>query len=283
MTEAPANVTPRYTLGASEQEIERLDRQSASIEGATRLLLHASGIGAGMRVLDLGSGLGAVAALLADMVGPQGRVVGIDNNASLLAIAAARFAGRAQLRFEPGDVTSWRDDRPFDAIVARLVLFHMANPLAVLQHHLSQLRPGGLLVVLDFDVGASRAEPAQPLAAQALGWVQAAFRSGGADPAIGTRLALLLRQAGLAAVQGFGVQGYLEPDDPAGPALLSGVVNSLLPQIVGSGVATAAQIDMATLQHRIAQEVRAAGAVILPPVLAGAWGRRTEVEAVTPA
>ncbi|HZF79514.1 MAG TPA: methyltransferase domain-containing protein [Rubrivivax sp.] len=283
MTEATASPTTRYTLGASQQEIERLDRQSASIENATRLLLRASGIRPGMRVLDLGSGLGAVAALVADLVGPQGRVVGIDNNANLLAIAAARFAGRAQLRFEPGDVTSWRDERPFDAIVGRLMLFHMANPLAVLQHHVSQLKPGGLLVVLDFDVGASRAEPPQPLAAQALGWVQAAFRSGGADPAMGTRLAMLLGQAGLAGVQGFGIQGYLAPDDPAGPALLSGVVNSLLPQIVASGVATAAQVDMATLQSRIAQEVRAARAVILPPVLAGAWGWRTEIGDLAPA
>lgn len=274
MTEAIAGQASRYTLGASDQEVERLDRQSTSIENATRLLLRASGIGPGMRVLDLGSGLGAVAALVADLVGPQGSVVGIDNNANLLAIAAARFASHAQLRFEPGDVTRWCDERPFDAIVGRLLLFHMADPLAVLRHHVAQLRPGGLMVALDFDVSASRAEPTLPLVTQALHWVQAAFRSGGAHPAIGTRLALLLGQADLAGVQGFGIQSYLNPDDPAGPALLSGVVHSLLPQIVASGVATAAQIDIATLQSRIAGAARAAGAVVLPPVLAGAWGRR---------
>jgi len=37
--------TTTYVLGSSDQEIERLDRQSASIEGATRLLLRAAGIG----------------------------------------------------------------------------------------------------------------------------------------------------------------------------------------------------------------------------------------------
>ena len=274
MTEAIANQAPRYTLGASDQEVERLDRQSASIENATRMLLRASGIAPGMRVLDLGSGLGAVAALVADLVGPQGTVVGIDNNANLLATAAARFASRAQLRFELGDVTRWRDELPFDAVVARLVLFHMVDPLAVLQHHAAQLRQGGLLVALDFDVSASRAEPAIPLVTQTLAWVRAAFESGGAHPTIGTRLAFLLGQAGLAGVQGFGIQSYLSPHDPAGPALLSGVVHSLLPQIVASGVATAAEIDIATLQSRIAHAAQAVGAVVLPPVLAGAWGRR---------
>jgi ubiquinone/menaquinone biosynthesis C-methylase UbiE len=217
MTEAIANQAPRYTLGASDQEVERLDRQSASIENATRMLLRASGIAPGMRVLDLGSGLGAVAALVADLVGPQGTVVGIDNNANLLATAAARFASRAQLRFELGDVTRWRDELPFDAVVARLVLFHMVDPLAVLQHHAAQLRQGGLLVALDFDVSASRAEPAIPLVTQTLAWVRAAFESGGAHPTIGTRLAFLLGQAGLAGVQGFGIQSYLSPHDPAGP------------------------------------------------------------------
>jgi len=76
--------TMRYVLGASDQEIERLDRQSASIEPATRLLLRTAGIAPGMRVLDLGTGVGHVATLIADLVGPEGRVIGIDSNVRLL-------------------------------------------------------------------------------------------------------------------------------------------------------------------------------------------------------
>ena len=204
----------------------RLDRQSASIESATRLLLRASGIEPGMRVLDLGTGIGPVAMLIADMVGPEGRVVGIDNSAKLLDVAALRAVSHPQLRFTLGDVRHWRDDAPFDAVVGRLILFHLADPLAVLRHHAAALRPGGLLLALDFDLRASRAEPALPLIDEALGWVDAAFRHAGASPAIGTRLSLLLEEAGLAEVQGFGVQGYLAPKDPRGPALLAGVVRT---------------------------------------------------------
>jgi SAM-dependent methyltransferase len=266
--------TKPYALGSSDQEIERLDRQSASIESATRLLLRASGIQPGMRVLDLGTGIGHVAMLIAELVGPEGSVVGIDNNSKLLNVAALRAATQPQLRFVEGDVRTWRDAEPFDAIVGRLILFHLADPISVLRHHAAALRAGGLLLALDFDLGAARTEPVLPMVTEIVGWVNAAFVHAGASPAIGTKLTLLLSEAGLADVQGFGVQGYIAPGDPRGPALLGGVVRTLAPQISAAGLATPQQIDINTLDARIAAAVKAAGAVVVPPTLAGAWGRR---------
>ena len=266
--------TTPYALGCDDHEITRLDRQSASIAGATRLLLRASGIQLGMRVLDLGTGIGHVAMLIAELVGPMGQVVGIDNSSKMLYVAAVRAAGQPHLRFVQGDVRDWRDDEPFDAIVGRLILFHLSDPVNVLRHHAAALRPGGLLLALDFDLGAARSEPALPLATQAMSWVNAAFKHAGACPAIGTKLTLLLAEAGLADIQGFGVQGYIAPGDPRGPALLAGVVRTLVPQIAAMGLATPEQIDVDTLEARISSQVQAAGAVVIPPTLAGAWGRR---------
>ena len=265
-----------YVLGSSDPEIERLDAQAAAIAPATRLLLRAAGIGPGMRVLDLGTGVGHVAMLLGDFVGPDGSVVGIDNDARMLAVAAERAHKQPQLHLLAGDVRDWRDgdDKPFDAVVGRLILFHSSDPLAVVRHHAAALRPGGLWLALDFDLGTSRSEPAVAVTAEALGWIIGAFRHAGADPMIGARLSSLLAQAGLAEVQGFGVQGYLAPGDARGPALLSGVVRSLVPKIIDAGLATAGQIDIDTLQARIAAAHRAAGSTVLPPALVGAWGRR---------
>lgn len=263
-----------YVLGSSDEEIARLDGQSASIESATRLLLRAAGIAPGMRVLDLGTGIGHVARLIAEIVGERGAVVGIDTSAKLLAVAAARGSAHPHVRFVQGDVRDWRGDSPFDAIVGRLILFHLPDALAVLKHQLAALRPGGLLLALDFDLGSARAEPAVPLADEAMAWVIAAFRCAGASPTIGTKLALLLAQAGLADVQTFGIQGYLAPDDARGPALLSGVVRTLAPQIVAAGIATAEQIGIDTLARRVGAQIRASGSVFLPPALVGAWGLR---------
>ena len=110
----------------------------------------------------------------------------------------------------------------------------------------------------------------------ALQWVHDAFRAAGAWPRIGARLGTLLEEAALTQVATFGIQPYLSPRDPAGPRLLAGVVRSLTPAIVAHGIATAEQIDLATLEERLAEALRAEDAVILLPTAAGAWGRRPE-------
>jgi hypothetical protein len=69
-----------------------------------------------------------------------------------------------------------------------------------------------------------------------------------------------------------GAQAYLSPEDPSGPALLAGVVRSLAPAIIRHGIATAGQLDLATLEQRITEAVRHADALILPPTVVGAWG-----------
>lgn len=264
-----------YVLGSEAAEIARLDAQAASIAAPTELILRASGIAPGMRVLDLGTGLGSVAFAVADLVGPRGAVVGIDQSDALLGVAEARRAERGldNVRFARADARAFRDDEPFDAVVTRLLLFHLPDAVDVVRHHLGALGPGGLFCAVDFDIGAARCEPPVPIADTALEWVLAAFRAAGADPVIGTRLELLLRDAGLEGVTGFGVVRYLGPTDPAGPALLAGVVRSLARQIVTSGIASEDELGLDTLQERLARDVRAAGATFIPPAVAGAWAR----------
>jgi hypothetical protein len=85
---------------------------------------------------------------------------------------------------------------------------------------------------------------------------------------------LLLAEAGVPDVQTFGVQSYWAPNDPRGPALVSGVIRSLAPAIVGAGIATAEQLGLDTLADRLTAAVRASGSVVVPPTLVGAWGHR---------
>jgi SAM-dependent methyltransferase len=261
-----------YVLGSSEGEIRRLDGQAASIAGPTAGLLSAAGIGPGMRVLDLGTGLGHVAFQLAEMVGPEGSVVGVDREAPLLAVAEQRRTAE-NVRFVEADVRTASFDEPFDAIVCRLLLFHLPDAVDVLRHHHANLVADGLMVALDFDIGSSRTEPEVPLATRARGWIEAAFRAARANPRVGPRLIPMLRDAGFADVAGFGIQGYIPAGDPSGPPLLAGVVRSLANQIVAGGIATEAEIGLDTFEQRLAQELLDADAVLLPPTVAGAWGR----------
>ena len=67
-----------YVLGHTEAELKRLATQARLIDPITRRFLVSAGITEGMRVLDVGSGAGDVAILLADLVGPKGEIVGTD-------------------------------------------------------------------------------------------------------------------------------------------------------------------------------------------------------------
>ena len=211
MESQPETSGNRYVLGSDEVELARLDRQAASIGPPTQLLLKAAGIGPGLRVLDLGTGLGHVARLAGQLVGPAGKVVGLDRAAQALAVARRRVeaAGEHHVSFVEGDVAGWRADEPFDAIVGRLVLFHLPDPVMTVRHHLQNLAPGRLFVALDFDIGAVRTEPPVGLVAEAGDWINRAFRAAGASPTIGARLGPILEQAGLDNVTTFGIQGYL--------------------------------------------------------------------------
>ena len=67
-----------YPLGRSDAEARRLILQHQVYSSITRQFLMTAGIARGMKVLDMGSGAGDVAMLCADLVGPQGTVVGVD-------------------------------------------------------------------------------------------------------------------------------------------------------------------------------------------------------------
>jgi ubiquinone/menaquinone biosynthesis C-methylase UbiE len=268
-----------YVLGSDDAEIARLDRQASSIAGATEALLRAAGIGGPMRVLDLGTGLGHVAFQVADLLDPGGSVLGVDQAERLLEIAERRraAAGAQNIGFLQADARAFSASEPFDAIVARLLLFHLPDREEVLRRQLDALRPGGTMVLVEFDIGAMRGEPEVPLVEAVRGWIEAAFRLAGADPRIGTQAGQLLRRTGFEDVSTFGIQSYFAPSDPIGPLLCAGVTRSLAPQIVAQGIADEAELGLETLQERIAEQVVACDAVIMPPAVVGAWGTRPSI------
>ncbi|WP_243061084.1 methyltransferase domain-containing protein [Nocardioides sp. SR21] len=263
-----------YALGSDDAELTRLEQQSARIADPTRILLRAAGIAPGMRVLDLGTGIGDSAVILAELVGPSGSVVGLDNDPRMVATARARCAGHTNVSFVDGDVTGAVGDGEYDAVVSRLLVLHLADPTSVLRRYLASVRPGGLLVTLDYDTRAAGAEPAVPLVSELFGLVAAALRSAGADPTIGSRLQAIHADVGLDDIGALAITQYLPPDSPVGPGLLSGVVRSLAPRMVALGLATEAELDLGTLPDRISAALQRSGSFFVPPTLAASWGRR---------
>src|SRR5258708_14563688 len=112
-----------YAMGSTDRERERLMRQGAVLRGFLASAFRAAGIEPGMRVLDLGCGVGDVAMLAADLVGPTGSVVGIHLDAASVAWANKRVteAGYANIRFQTTEFWDFADSAPFDALVGRFI------------------------------------------------------------------------------------------------------------------------------------------------------------------
>jgi ubiquinone/menaquinone biosynthesis C-methylase UbiE len=140
-----------YLLGSTNEEHDRLIRQAAILDPFTERFFRDAGIGPGHRVLDIGSGLGDVAILVARLVGPTGTVLGVDCDASTLAKAKARVAeaGLRNVIFRESDVGQVAEDEPFDAIVGRLILEFLPNPGAVVSSLFRSLRPSGVMAIQD--------------------------------------------------------------------------------------------------------------------------------------
>ena len=264
-----------YQLGHDAAELTRLNRQGSLLAPASRLLLQAAGLRPGMRVLDLGSGAGDLSFLAAELVGATGAVVGLERSPEAVATAGIRAQrlGLQNTRFLVGDVRETVADGPFDAIIGRLVLMYLPDPAEVLRTQAGQLKPGGLVAPIEFDLTTARGLPPTPLARRLLGWLTETFQRAGIQQALGTRLWAILRDAGLTPLGMMGVQPHFGPEDPGGPALLAGIVLTLLPVIEQTGVATAQEVGAATLEQRLAAELSASGSVVAHPILLSSWGR----------
>jgi ubiquinone/menaquinone biosynthesis C-methylase UbiE len=98
---------PDYAFGHSDRELERLSAQALLLGPTTRQFFREAGIGAGMRVLDGGSGAGHTAFLAADLVGESGDVIGADRVATAIVAATkgTEAGGLRSLSFREGDPT----------------------------------------------------------------------------------------------------------------------------------------------------------------------------------
>jgi SAM-dependent methyltransferase len=267
---------PEYVLGSDDDEIERLRMQATIIAEPTALLLQRGGIRPGMRVLDLGSGPGDVSFLVADIVGGNGAVVGVEQDPAQIAVATQQRdrLGLDNVEFRQGDARSFRADEPFDAVVCRLLLMHLPDAVEVLAHQMRNLRPGGVFVAVDYDMGGARALPEVGLYSSIHDWLGAAFQHANADARVGMRFPVLFGKAGYQDVGTLGVQSYSPPENRRTLSYLVGVVHAMKDVIVASGAATEDELGLDTLEQRLSDAVTAAGAVITLPTVVGGWGRR---------
>ncbi len=130
-------------------------QRAPGFQASKRIVLEAMALGPGQSALEVGCGPGADLIDLIDVVGPSGRLVGLDASEMMLAEARRRAEARgATIRFEHGDVEALPfADGAFDACRAARLLVHLADPARAIAEMARVVRPGGRVVVYDFDWG----------------------------------------------------------------------------------------------------------------------------------
>jgi demethylmenaquinone methyltransferase/2-methoxy-6-polyprenyl-1,4-benzoquinol methylase len=111
-----------------------------------RLSLQLAGLRRGMHVLDVAIGTAAVARGAARIVGPEGRVYGIDPSIGMLGQARRVFQG--PLTRGVAEALPFASDR-FDFVTMGIALRHVADLVATFREYLRVLRPGGRLWILE--------------------------------------------------------------------------------------------------------------------------------------
>ena len=135
---------------ADAKAVPRMDILARLFDATTHRVLDGTGLTAGWRCLEIGGGGGSVARWMAERVGPRGHVLCTDLDTRI--IEQGRAVAPANLEVMRHDIAS--DPLParaFDLIHARLVFLHVVERERALQRVVEALKPGGWLVIEDFD------------------------------------------------------------------------------------------------------------------------------------
>ena len=287
---------PEYTIRGGRTDADRLARQAGVMAVATGTLLREIGVGAGWACLDVGCGDGQVTADLARLVGPSGRVVGVDIDDQALELARQATAGSgATVSFVRGDIRELdirtsdfghADVRAtdvgavdirqgegggqFDLAYARLVLSHLTDPATALRSMCSALRPGGVAAVEDLFTGTLRSDPPEPALDRLQEVYSATVRHHGGDPTIGPRLVALLTASGFEDVREHTVTNPMTTVESK--LFLVELLDNMRPAILDAGAANARQLS--EIKAGVEQAARDRGLVFYQARIHQVWGRR---------
>jgi SAM-dependent methyltransferase len=234
----------KYVFDAAWQaERERLTAIKTIWDPDSRQSLQAAGVSEGWRCLEVGAGGGSIAAWLCDRVGLTGSVIATDTDTRFLdAIALPNLEARRH-----DIVAEALEPNAFDLVHARLLLEHLPGHEAALAHMVAALKPGGVIVLEEFDHVSFLPDPETGPEARAV-WQSflEAFailaERRGLDLAYGRRMGSLLRARGLTDVACAG-RTVFERGGAAGRGLLRLSVLSLRTAITDTGAMTDPDVD----------------------------------------
>jgi protein-L-isoaspartate O-methyltransferase len=144
----PRAVDPAVPESYAEEWRRQAGARADTLAGATEVMLDMAGVSEGMRVLDLGAGLGDQSITAARRVGPSGAVLATDRDPAMLegAREAVAQAGLTNVQTRVMDAQAIEvEPGSFDVVISRLMLMLLPEPGKMLAGAYAALKPGGRL------------------------------------------------------------------------------------------------------------------------------------------
>ena len=245
-----------YILGTHDAEIARLRLQHGVWRAEVLDCWRRAGIGPGQTVVDIGCGPGFASVDLAETVGPQGAVIGIERSPRFIeqaeALCAARGIGNAT--FRQRDVMSDAlDVSGADAVWCRWLAIFLSDPGLLVRKMAGALKPGGRLVFHEYvHYETYQSAPASARLAEFVQHVMASWRESGGEPNVARELPRHLGEAGCRILSSRPISFSASPADPLWrwPASFIEVNLQRLLELgrVDADWAAAVQADLRTLE-----------------------------------
>jgi SAM-dependent methyltransferase len=187
-----------YLLADQPSELERLQLQSRVWEPVGRQLLERVDGGSGARALDVGCGALGWLRILSEWVGSSGQVVGTDIDEALLDAARSFLEGEgiSNVELAVDDLFGTKlEPQSFDLVHARYVIAPLGRGREQVAAFRRLVRPGGLLVLEEWDLGSWHFNPTAPAAERLIRLLSDIFATLGGEA--GREVPELLRDIGI--------------------------------------------------------------------------------------
>ncbi|MCH8273550.1 MAG: methyltransferase domain-containing protein [Armatimonadetes bacterium] len=253
-----------YVLGTDSSELRRLALQHSLWREQAVSLWDRSGFGRGDTILDVGCGPGYASVDLAERVGPDGRVIALDESPRFI----SHLTGRGVANVEASVADVQRLSLPAgiaDGAYARWVLCYVEDPEAVVAGVANALRAGGAFAVQDyFNYRAIALAPKSDLIDRVIAAVEESFRMRGGDSDVAARVPGMMLRHGLRVKEITPIIRVAVKGDELWQWPIT-FFRNYLPSLVSIGLLNAAQSEE-FLEELVARSEDPAGFFSTPPM-----------------
>jgi ubiquinone/menaquinone biosynthesis C-methylase UbiE len=261
-----------YIWGTNSDEQRRLSEQVELYRSEASSLLDQLQIPTGSRAIDLGCGPLGILDLLAESVGPQGEVFGVEREARFVEVARDLLADRRldNVQIIQGDATKTNfPGESFDIAHERLLLIVVPEPQKVIGEMIRLVKPGGIVALEDVDNCSWVCDPPHPAWPKLYKTFETLYRQEGKDPNIGRRLPRLLNEAGLENVGYKAHTRFNKPSDFHQHQLLH-FINLYRERITKLDLLS--DQELLDLYEQLSAHLADPATIVISPLLVQAWG-----------